>query len=306
MVYRFALIIVLFVVLAVYIFRLAAQGKISGTFRAVSLILLCVLLGLSGLGYYSSRQQEMQSLQDTYSSQKESILQDIRELQQEQEFSRARKLAEKYLAQVQDPALEELREKSRQAELENILQQEDPGPRELLQIYQELSELTQEPRYSMLWQEQKQKIRQEKEARLLQHLEELPRQSLAQRLLAYRRLLQLNPEDNTYQQERDRLQQSISSRIDSTHWSNVCGRESTDYCEHIGWLAFKAASGEQASSRPLGEVLGVTWRPRGTLISRDEERASENSYYYILFDWRENRVFLEQVDYVQPEKNLPD
>jgi hypothetical protein len=306
MVYRFALIIVLFILLAAYIFRLAALGKISGTFRTVSLILLCLLLGLSVLGYYSSRQQEIQTLQETYSSQKNSILEDIQELKQEQQFSQARELADKYLARVQDTKLEELRRESRRLELEKKIQNQNLEPQELLKAYQELAALTQEPRYSMLWQEQKQKIQQKKEERLLQHLEELPRQSLAQRLLAYQSLLQLRPEKSGYQQQRDLLQQTIASRINSTHWSNVCDRESTDYCKHIGWLAFEAASAGQASSQPSGEILGVTWRPKGTLISRDGQHAPENSYYYILFNWRKDRVFLEQVSYVQPERNLPD
>ncbi|MFP4392769.1 MAG: hypothetical protein ACOC43_07040 [Desulfohalobiaceae bacterium] len=306
MAYRFALIIVLFVLLAVYIIRIGTQGKISGMFRTVSLILLCVLLGLSSLGYYYSRQQSVDTLQERFSAQKETILHEIQSLQEQQKYTRARELADSFLTQVQDHRLKELRQESRRLELEAKLQNQDLEPQELLQAYQELSELTQDPRYSMLWQEQKQKIRQAKEQKLLQHLEALPEDSLAQRLLVYHSLLQIKPEESAYQQQRDNLQQSISSRIDNSLWSNVCGREGTDSCEHIGWLAFEATPGEQASSQPLGEILGVTWRPRSTLISRDGDRAQENSYYYILYDWGQDKVFLQQVDSVQPQANLPN
>ncbi|MFP4629644.1 MAG: hypothetical protein ACLFMQ_02855 [Desulfohalobiaceae bacterium] len=305
MVYRLALFIVLFVLLAAYILRLGAQGKISGRFRIVSLLLLSLLLGLSGLGYYSSKQQSVDTLQGKFSAQKDSILEEIQELQKQKEYQQARELADKYLSQVQDPVLERLRRQNRRLELENRLQTQDLEARDQLEIYQELAELTQEPRYGLLWQEQKQKILKKQEQRLQQHLEKIPRSSLAQRLLAYQELLRINPEQKTYQQQGDRLQQAVDSRIQDSHWSNVCGRESTDYCGHIGWLAYEAAAGER-SEQVLGEVLGLTWRPRGTLISRDGERAPENSYYYIIYDWRKQRTFLRQVDYVRPQKNLPD
>ncbi|MFW6388524.1 MAG: hypothetical protein ACOCY9_01325 [Desulfohalobiaceae bacterium] len=128
MAYRFALIIVLFVLLAVYIIRIGTQGKISGMFRTVSLILLCVLLGLSSLGYYYSRQQSVDTLQERFSAQKETILHEIQSLQEQQKYTRARELADSFLTQVQDHRLKELRQESRRLELEAKLQNQDLEP----------------------------------------------------------------------------------------------------------------------------------------------------------------------------------
>ncbi len=303
--YRLALIIIIFIFLILYVFRLGAQGKISGRFRIVSLTLLCLLLALSSLGYYYSKQQTVLTVQEEFSAQKEAILQEIRNLYQEQDYSQARELAQKYKTRVQDTALEDLYRKTRQAELEQRLEQETLSPEEKLQIYQELARLTQGPEYNMLWQEQRQHIERQKEQDLLDYIQDLPQSSLGRKYLAYQKLAEVNPGHAQYKQELDRYWQSIQSRIKASHWSDICARENIEYCRHIGWLAFEASSAATSANQALGEIIGVTWRPKGTLIAADGSRAPENSYYYLLYDWRQEKLFLQRAVYVRAEKILP-
>ena len=76
-------------------------------------------------------------------------------------------------------------------------------------------------------------------------------------------------------------------------WVNHCkSNDCFGYCENVGK---KAVNYPRIFDNELGTIIGVCWRPKGTLIGISEaipsvgipeeiRIAPENSFYYIIFD----------------------
>jgi hypothetical protein len=295
---RYVLLVVGFLVLAVYLLVLGARGQISGRFKTVSLTLLGLLAVLAGVGlYYSHSHYAVDTVQEKFAENRESILERIERLQQRASHEEALRLAERYIREVQDPRLDKLYRRSREAELlERAERLEGKRPRELLSVWRELAELTQKETYRQRYAEQKRKLRDLQEARLLGEVRGLPENATARRMLGYRLLLELNPGHAAYKKRYDRYARALESRIQNSPWNDICSSTGTlAYCRHVGYV-LKPLSQAGEDSKLKGTILGVSRRSKGTLVSRDGEVAPENGYYYIV-DPGIDRLVLHKVDY---------
>jgi len=284
---RFGLIIVVFILLAIYIFRLSWEGKISGSFRTVSLVLVGLLIVLTGVGlYYNVTQYSVQTVQEEFSERRAEILDRIEGHLKRQEYTRARELAATYHPQIQDRRLDRLYRESRKKELLEQAEKVDPSNHQaLLAIYSQLAELTREAAYRQKAAQQREKLRDQKEQALLEQVRALDADALGRRLLGYRRLMELNPEQPQYKQQYESLLRRKDDLLQNTPWSDICDSASLDECAHIGYLA-RAAEGmgqqDAGRKRILGEILGISQRSKGTRISRDGTVAPEDGLYYIV------------------------
>jgi hypothetical protein len=78
-------------------------------------------------------------------------------------------------------------------------------------------------------------------------------------------------------------------------WTSICPDTSVDYCEHVGKTAHNAQGPAILRNVELGKIVGVAWRPKGSVIGKTEplpsagipgsiRTAPENSHYYIIGD----------------------
>jgi hypothetical protein len=311
---RYALIIVAFVVLMVYILVLSMRGTISGRFRNVSLVLLAVLLILVGTGlYYNMTHYAVQSVEEEFSSNRTSIMERIRTLYREGRFEQARELAQTYV-QVNDPELDRLYRQSREAELLARLEQLTENDLEARrEIFRQLERLTAKEAYARKLQETVSRIKARQEEAILDVLEGLHPQAYAQKALGYSRLQSINPNKVLYKQRHDAYLQKVENLIQGSPWNDVCSSKSPDPCSRVGFRSDDASSLEQDSAREDNahlEVLGVSLRPKGTRISEDGRVAPEDGTYYIVHQVPGARVTLINVTYLRvfdpfthPEKN---
>ena len=284
---RFGLIIVVFILIAIYIFRLGWTGKISGSFRAVSLILVALLLVLTGVGmYYNMTHYSVQTVQEEFSERRQEVLAQIEELLSRQDYTRARELAAKYHSQVQDRALDRLYRESRKNELQEKAKRTEPSDHAALaEIYSKLAELTREATFRQKARQERESLRAQKEQALLQKVKSLGPDALGRRMLGYKRLRKLNPRQPRYQQQYETLLRRKEDLLQNTPWSDICDSTSLDQCAHIGYLAqYTDRTGENGKDQPkvLGEILGISQRSKGTLISKDGTVAPEDGQYYIV------------------------
>lgn len=303
--FRYAVIIVGALILGIYILVLASRGTISGRFRTVSLILLCLFLLLAGAGLYTTQTRySVQSVQEEYSSQKSEILDHLSELFAEQKYSRARGLAEKYL-QVNDPRLDAWYRRSREAEL--LLQIEDlpdTAYEERLDIWKELLDLTENDKYAAKAQQVRAHWREFQESMLREQISSLPAGAIAQRALGYELLKALAPGNVLYKQRHRAYVQQVGGKIEKTPWSNLCTSREMDLCQYVGYQ-IETVEGTTRIDIRTSEICGVSWRPKGTLITRDGQTAPENGAYYFVHDWEKDVVVLINTAYVQVRDPFP-
>ena len=95
-------------------------------------------------------------------------------------------------------------------------------------------------------------------------------------------------------------------------WSNICPDSAVSYCDNIGKNAYNNSTNPPAlRGIKLGKSIGVSWRPKGSLIGISEAIPSagipgsirtspRNAYYYIIDDGSGN-PFLRQCREISPQ-----
>jgi hypothetical protein len=297
---RYSLILVVFLGLIIYVFRLGKRGQISGRFRTVSLILLALLTVLVATGlYYNATHYSVQTVQEEFSQNRSELLNRIRAHLDAGEYERARKLAGKY-QDIQDPELERLFKRSREAELLKRAEQlDDPPSREGLAVWKELAELTGKPEYRDKARQLRTALVKKAEKEMLERMDALPDWSLAAKALGYSRLERIDPGNVTYRQRFDNLKQQADQRIQGSPWNDICSASTVEPCAHFGFLVRRSQEDRDSRSKLLGEVLGVSRRSKGTLIDRNGTTAPEDGYYYLVF--RSDHLVLKDVRFVEVE-----
>lgn len=80
-------------------------------------------------------------------------------------------------------------------------------------------------------------------------------------------------------------------------WVNACEdpqwqSTASQYCKCVGRQVWHDSEGIRRlmqagrSIPPVGSVIGVAWRPKGSLISKDGRTTPRNAFYYIVDDGR--------------------
>lgn len=297
---RYALIIVAFIALMVYVLILGMRGTISGRFRIVSIVLLGVLVIMVGTGlYYNMSHYSVQSVEEDFSSNRSSIMEEIRTLYEDGRYEQARQLSEKFI-QINDPELNRLYRQSREAELLariDALEKDELETRR--DLYRKLERLTSKQSYARKVRETTALIDQKREKAILAILDTLPPQAFAQRALGYRKLQDINPDKVLYKQELDAYILKIDSLVQSSPWNDVCSSKSLTQCDHAGFRGRTPSTVQEDTSQETQlEILGVTLRPKGTRISKDGRVAPEDGTYYLVHEVPGGRVFLSNVNYL--------
>jgi hypothetical protein len=80
------------------------------------------------------------------------------------------------------------------------------------------------------------------------------------------------------------------------NWQNVCSNDSVSYCRNVGKIAYNNFTNPLlARDVKLGKIIGVSWRPKGSLtgvseaipsagIPKSIRTSPRNAYYYIIDD----------------------
>ncbi len=298
--FRYALIIIAFLVLMAYVIYMGARGAISGTFRTISLVLLALLLILVGTAlYYMSTQYSVQTVHEEFAANKTAILNSIRQNLAQKNYEQATDQAERYL-DVNDPELKRLYEQSREAQLLQRLDQlPEDDHRQRLKHWKKLLEVTGKTRYKQRMATERQRLNAAREQAILDILQSIPEAHIGQRALGFSLLEELNPDNPRYTKEQNSYQLSVEERIQDSPWSDVCSRTHLAACEHFGFLAFKPQTGPEEAGGAFGEILGISHRPKGALISRDGRVAPENGHYYMVHDFAAQTLVLFSIDYLQ-------
>ena len=66
-------------------------------------------------------------------------------------------------------------------------------------------------------------------------------------------------------------------------WTNLCPDDSVSYCRDVGKSAYNATGTQVMRNVKLGKIIGVTWRPKDSLIGRGRV-SPRYAYYYIIDD----------------------
>jgi len=79
-------------------------------------------------------------------------------------------------------------------------------------------------------------------------------------------------------------------------WENTCPNDTCkEYCAMVGKDAYNAYGTKVMKSVKLGKIIGVCWRTKGSLISKDGRVSPRNAFYYIIDDgWGPEKAFLRQ------------
>jgi len=304
--FRYALIIVGALVVGAYILVLAARGSISGRFRTVSLILLCLFFLSAGAGLYTTQTRySVQSVQEEYASRKQEILDRLSQLYADQEYTQARKLAQKY-NQVNDPRVDSWYRKAREAELlERIKDLPETRYNQRLDIWKELYDLSGKQSYAANLEQVKDTWRTFQEGLLKKQVDNLPDKAWAQKALGYALLSSLNPERVLYKQKHRTYRQQIEKKIEASPWSDRCSSRDMQSCRHVGY-AVDSVQGQTRIEVQTSEICGVSWRPRGTRIAQDGRTAPEDGSYYLIHDWQNDLIVLINTGYVQVVHPFPE
>jgi hypothetical protein len=89
------------------------------------------------------------------------------------------------------------------------------------------------------------------------------------------------------------------------NWQNICPKDNVSYCKNIGKNAHNNSTNLPVlRGIKLGKIIGVSWRPKGSVIGISEaipsagipesvRKSSRNAYYYIINDGS-GKLFLRQ------------
>lgn len=89
-------------------------------------------------------------------------------------------------------------------------------------------------------------------------------------------------------------------------WVNACEQEADGpYCADVGKTAHNRGGHEALQEVPLGEIIGVTWRPKGSMVSRPEAStvriAKRDSWWFIIAEQNNpDYVFLRAAVNIRP------
>ena len=87
-----------------------------------------------------------------------------------------------------------------------------------------------------------------------------------------------------------------NSYAKSSHWQNVCPATDVSYCKDVGKYAYNNSTNSPfLRGVKLGKIIGVIWRPKGSVIGISEAIPKANipkeirtsprdAYYYIIDD----------------------
>jgi len=79
-------------------------------------------------------------------------------------------------------------------------------------------------------------------------------------------------------------------------WTNTCpNRVASEYCDQVGKYAYNAYGIPAMRAVKLGRIVGVSWRPKGSLVGhapaipeagipKQIRLSPRNAYYYIIDD----------------------
>jgi hypothetical protein len=94
-------------------------------------------------------------------------------------------------------------------------------------------------------------------------------------------------------------------------WTNVCGTDTSHYCQDVGKSAFNATGNKFMRNIKLGEIIGVAWRPKGSVIGVSAAvpsagipasvRTSPRNAYYFIIDDGSNNPFIRQCREISPK-----
>jgi hypothetical protein len=91
----------------------------------------------------------------------------------------------------------------------------------------------------------------------------------------------------------------FSATSQAVEWQNICPDPSNYYCKDVGKSAYNAAGPQIMREIKLGKIIGVTWRPKGSIIGispampkvglpQQIRLSPRDSFYYIINDeWGE-------------------
>jgi hypothetical protein len=78
-------------------------------------------------------------------------------------------------------------------------------------------------------------------------------------------------------------------------WQNICPSKDCIYCKNVGKDAYNAFGAKVLREVKLGKIIGISWRSKGSLVSKDGRVSPRNAYYYIIDDgWGPEKAFLRQ------------
>ncbi len=296
MIVRFGVVALLFILLLALVLRKLATGSYGRRFRIVSVLLLLALFLLSGLGIYSSmRRQAAPSPQIDFAANRDKILEQMRELLEREEYAAALELGERY-GEIQDQQLDRLLDRSREGHLLQKISRHRDDPTVVVEAYQELVDIEPSQEYRQKLDEWKGVLREETIHRVEAALEDVPEGAPGMRMLGYRMLTALAPGEPSYALAYERYRQLLEERLDTSGWISLCSATDLSYCRHVGFQA-RVLSPGGSRAEGVGEVLGVVFRPRGTVVDGRGNTAPEDAYYYILSTSEGSR--LEPVDKVE-------
>ena len=94
-----------------------------------------------------------------------------------------------------------------------------------------------------------------------------------------------------------------------TVWANVCPDPEVSYCRDLGKDAYNATGSRVLRNVRLGKIIGVAWRPRGSVVSLPGfpvRTSPRNAYYYIIDDGAGSaKAFLRQAREIAPRESGP-
>ncbi len=289
MIVRFGVVALLFIILLALVLRKLAAGNYGMRFRIVSALLLLALFLLGGLGIYSSmRREAAPSPQIEFARNRDMILEQMRELLEREEYAAAVELGERY-GEIQDQQLDRLLDRGREGYLLQKISRHRDDPKVVVEAYQELVGIRPSQEYRRKLDEWKEVLREETVHRIEAALEDVPESAPGMRMLGYRMLTVLDPGGQSYALAYERYRQLLEERLDSSKWTSLCSAMDLSYCRHVGFQARVLSPGGSRAEEG-GEVLGVVFRPRGTVVDARGNTAPEDAYYYILFTSEGSRL----------------
>ncbi len=95
------------------------------------------------------------------------------------------------------------------------------------------------------------------------------------------------------------LPAGLTGQRQPSRWVNICTQDpdATSYCRDVGKSAYNSFGAQALRLVQLGKIVGVAWRPRGSIIGMSSDgqvrTSTRSAYYYIIDDGGEQR-FLRQ------------
>ena len=97
----------------------------------------------------------------------------------------------------------------------------------------------------------------------------------------------------------------LSAFAGQSNWTNICPKSDVPYCSGVGKHAYNNSSSPPLlRGVKLGKIIGVSWRPKGSVIAvseaipqagiPEEVRTSPRDSYYYIIDDGGGRPFLRQ------------